>query len=163
MNIIIKPLFKELKKWLSLLRTGAGKTFTITGATENYKHRGMIPRAIQQVFSEIDNRPEHAISIRCVVATIFTNLPLLSSVLRTKQHFSSSEYPTWKSTTKSCSTCSPLSPKRWRRCSRIPCRWLKTAMASSSKGYRVISRRTRRKHSTFCSRFEGLVSLGVVF
>ena len=48
----------------------------------------MIPRAIQQVFSEIDNRPEHAISIRCVVATIFTNLPLLSSVLRTKQHFS---------------------------------------------------------------------------
>ena len=45
-------------------QTGAGKTFTITGATENYKHRGMIPRAIQQVFSDIDNKPEHAISIR---------------------------------------------------------------------------------------------------
>ena len=45
-------------------QTGAGKTFTITGATENYRHRGMIPRAIQQVFSEIEDRPEHAISIR---------------------------------------------------------------------------------------------------
>ena len=30
-------------------QTGAGKTFTMTGTTENYKHRGMIPRAISQV------------------------------------------------------------------------------------------------------------------
>ena len=30
-------------------QTGAGKTYTITGATENYKQRGTTPRAIAQV------------------------------------------------------------------------------------------------------------------
>lgn len=34
-------------------QTGAGKTYTMTGATENYKHRGILPRALQQV----DNGP----------------------------------------------------------------------------------------------------------
>ncbi|XP_073757199.1 kinesin-like protein KIF9 isoform X5 [Callorhinus ursinus] len=29
-------------------QTGAGKTYTMTGATENYKHRGILPRALQQ-------------------------------------------------------------------------------------------------------------------
>lgn len=32
-------------------QTGAGKTYTMTGATAEYKHRGIIPRAIQQVLS----------------------------------------------------------------------------------------------------------------
>ncbi|NWV78602.1 KIF9 protein, partial [Dasyornis broadbenti] len=31
-------------------QTGAGKTYTMTGATSEYKHRGIIPRAIQQIF-----------------------------------------------------------------------------------------------------------------
>ncbi|NWV25386.1 KIF9 protein, partial [Origma solitaria] len=31
-------------------QTGAGKTYTMTGATSEYQHRGIIPRAIQQVF-----------------------------------------------------------------------------------------------------------------
>ncbi|NXK87211.1 KIF9 protein, partial [Formicarius rufipectus] len=31
-------------------QTGAGKTYTMTGAPSEYKHRGIIPRAIQQVF-----------------------------------------------------------------------------------------------------------------
>lgn len=30
-------------------QTGAGKTYTMTGTTENYKHRGILPRALQQV------------------------------------------------------------------------------------------------------------------
>lgn len=30
-------------------QTGAGKTYTMTGATENYRHRGILPRALQQV------------------------------------------------------------------------------------------------------------------
>ncbi|XP_045348663.1 kinesin-like protein KIF9 isoform X8 [Leopardus geoffroyi] len=29
-------------------QTGAGKTYTMTGTTENYKHRGILPRALQQ-------------------------------------------------------------------------------------------------------------------
>ncbi|NXE96918.1 KIF9 protein, partial [Menura novaehollandiae] len=31
-------------------QTGAGKTFTMTGATCEYRHRGIIPRALQQIF-----------------------------------------------------------------------------------------------------------------
>lgn len=30
-------------------QTGAGKTYTMTGSTESYKQRGIIPRAIQEV------------------------------------------------------------------------------------------------------------------
>ena len=45
-------------------QTGAGKTFTMTGATENYKNRGLIPLAIQQIFRDIDERSDEAISIR---------------------------------------------------------------------------------------------------
>jgi len=45
-------------------QTGAGKTFTMTGATENYQHRGVIPRAVAQVFKEIGDRSETAVSIR---------------------------------------------------------------------------------------------------
>lgn len=45
-------------------QTGAGKTFTMTGATENYKHRGMIPRAIAQLFKEIDEKQDQAITVR---------------------------------------------------------------------------------------------------
>uniref|UniRef100_A0A8C5JZ52 Kinesin family member 9 n=1 Tax=Jaculus jaculus TaxID=51337 RepID=A0A8C5JZ52_JACJA len=45
-------------------QTGAGKTYTMTGATESYKHRGILPRALQQVFRMIDERPTHAITVR---------------------------------------------------------------------------------------------------
>ncbi|XP_043921963.1 kinesin-like protein KIF9 [Protopterus annectens] len=44
-------------------QTGAGKTYTMTGATENYTHRGIIPRALQQIFRGIEERPDQAISI----------------------------------------------------------------------------------------------------
>lgn len=37
-------------------QTGAGKTFTMSGSTQNYKYRGMIPRAINQLFQEIGSR-----------------------------------------------------------------------------------------------------------
>lgn len=30
-------------------QTGAGKTYTMTGSTESYKQRGVIPRALQEV------------------------------------------------------------------------------------------------------------------
>lgn len=45
-------------------QTGAGKTFTITGATESYKERGLVPRALSQLFKEIEERPEFAITVR---------------------------------------------------------------------------------------------------
>uniref|UniRef100_A0A8C6RJK7 Kinesin family member 9 n=1 Tax=Nannospalax galili TaxID=1026970 RepID=A0A8C6RJK7_NANGA len=45
-------------------QTGAGKTYTMTGATENYKHRGILPRALQQVFRMIEEHPTQAITVR---------------------------------------------------------------------------------------------------
>ena len=33
-------------------QTGAGKTFSMNGATPNFKYRGIIPRAINQAFVE---------------------------------------------------------------------------------------------------------------
>ncbi|XP_033848972.1 kinesin-like protein KIF9 isoform X3 [Acipenser ruthenus] len=44
-------------------QTGAGKTYTMTGATENYKQRGIIPRALQQIFRETEERSEQAFTV----------------------------------------------------------------------------------------------------
>ncbi|KNE60061.1 hypothetical protein AMAG_05493 [Allomyces macrogynus ATCC 38327] len=52
-------------------QTGAGKTFTMTGATENYRHRGVIPRAISQVYKEIQARPQYAYTIRISYLEIY--------------------------------------------------------------------------------------------
>ncbi|XP_063465795.1 kinesin-like protein KIF9 isoform X6 [Symphalangus syndactylus] len=52
-------------------QTGAGKTYTMTGATENYKHRGILPRALQQVFRTIEERPTHAITVRVSYLEIY--------------------------------------------------------------------------------------------
>ncbi|XP_037705587.1 kinesin-like protein KIF9 isoform X3 [Choloepus didactylus] len=52
-------------------QTGAGKTYTMTGATENYQHRGILPRALQQVFKMIEERPTHAITVRVSYLEIY--------------------------------------------------------------------------------------------
>lgn len=63
-------------------QTGAGKTFTMTGTTENYKHRGVIPRSISQVYKEISDRPEHSITVRISYLEIYneTMFDLLSTL-----------------------------------------------------------------------------------
>ena len=63
-------------------QTGAGKTFTMTGSTENFQHRGVIPRAIQQVFREINERSELAITVRISYLEIYneTMYDLLSTL-----------------------------------------------------------------------------------
>ena len=43
-------------------QTGAGKTYTMSGTANNYKYRGVIPRAVSQVFHEIQNKLEQAIT-----------------------------------------------------------------------------------------------------
>lgn len=45
-------------------QTGAGKTFSMTGATESYSQRGIIPRTIQHLFKEVNNRQDRAYNIR---------------------------------------------------------------------------------------------------
>ena len=63
-------------------QTGAGKTFTMTGATENYKHRGLIPRAISHVFREVAERPTLAFTIRVSYLEVYNEqmIDLLSTL-----------------------------------------------------------------------------------
>ena len=44
-------------------QTGAGKTFSMTGARNDYKYRGIIPRVVSSVFQEIGSRYEHQIKV----------------------------------------------------------------------------------------------------
>ncbi|XP_074478278.1 kinesin-like protein KIF9 isoform X1 [Sebastes fasciatus] len=63
-------------------QTGAGKTYTMTGSTESYKQRGVIPRALQEVFQEVEKRTEHAFSVHLSYLEIYndTLVDLLSSL-----------------------------------------------------------------------------------
>lgn len=45
-------------------QTGAGKTYTMTGSQDSYKHRGLIARAIAQLFKSIQERPQTAYVVR---------------------------------------------------------------------------------------------------
>ena len=44
-------------------QTGAGKTFTMNGSTPNYKYRGIIPRAINQIYQEVGRGLDHDFNI----------------------------------------------------------------------------------------------------
>ncbi|TKS87572.1 Kinesin-like protein KIF9 [Collichthys lucidus] len=63
-------------------QTGAGKTYTMTGSTESYKQRGVIPRALQEVFQEVEKRTEHAFNVHLSYLEIYneTLVDLLSSL-----------------------------------------------------------------------------------
>jgi len=61
-------------------QTGAGKTFTMSGSTLDYKYRGIIPRAISYIFQEVQSRYEQAITVRVSYLEIYneTMFDLLS-------------------------------------------------------------------------------------
>uniref|UniRef100_A0A8C4XAB8 Kinesin-like protein n=1 Tax=Erpetoichthys calabaricus TaxID=27687 RepID=A0A8C4XAB8_ERPCA len=80
-NVVLKALDGYNGTIMCYGQTGAGKTYTMTGATETYKQRGVIPRAVQQVFKEIENRPDQAIAIRISFLEIYNES--LSDLLAT--------------------------------------------------------------------------------
>ncbi|XP_071661545.1 kinesin-like protein KIF9 isoform X3 [Patagioenas fasciata] len=61
-------------------QTGAGKTYTMTGPTTEYEHRGIIPRAIQQVFKATARSVEPLVTVRISYLEIYneTMFDLLS-------------------------------------------------------------------------------------
>ncbi|NXR03804.1 KIF9 protein, partial [Sagittarius serpentarius] len=63
-------------------QTGAGKTYTMTGATAEYKHRGIIPRAIQQVFKATAHSVDPLVTVRISYLEIYneTLFDLLSTM-----------------------------------------------------------------------------------
>ncbi|CAK4070340.1 unnamed protein product [Aphanomyces euteiches] len=54
-------------------QTGAGKTFTMIGDTRNYQHRGIAPRAIAQVFQEIESRIEIEFTVHVSYMEIYND------------------------------------------------------------------------------------------
>ncbi|KAJ3222748.1 Kinesin- protein 6 [Clydaea vesicula] len=52
-------------------QTGSGKTFTITGGAEKYSDRGLIPRTIQYMFKEIQNRPSYTYEFKISYLEIY--------------------------------------------------------------------------------------------
>eukprot|EP01137_Pigoraptor_chileana_P026532 Opistho-2@7958 len=81
-SIVVKTLDGFNGTIMAYGQTGAGKTFTMTGATENYKHRGLIPRAIAQIFREVSARPESAVTVRISYLEIYNEqfIDLLSTL-----------------------------------------------------------------------------------
>ncbi|KAI9095922.1 kinesin-like protein KIF6 [Phlyctochytrium arcticum] len=55
-------------------QTGSGKTFTITGGSERYADRGIIPRAIQAIFQEKAKRVDHTYDISISYLEIYNEI-----------------------------------------------------------------------------------------
>jgi len=63
-------------------QTSSGKTFTMTGSTQNYKYRGIIPRAINNIFAEVGGRFDTQIAVKVSYIEIYNELlfDMLSNV-----------------------------------------------------------------------------------
>ncbi|KAJ1425702.1 P-loop containing nucleoside triphosphate hydrolase protein [Ochromonadaceae sp. CCMP2298] len=56
---------------MSYGQTGSGKTFTMMGDAQSYEHRGVAPRAISQLFNEINSRIELEFRVSCTYMEIY--------------------------------------------------------------------------------------------
>ncbi|TGZ59807.1 hypothetical protein CRM22_008872 [Opisthorchis felineus] len=52
-------------------QTGAGKTYTISGVAQAYPDRGIIPRALAQLFEEINQMKRHTATVRLSYVEIY--------------------------------------------------------------------------------------------
>ncbi|KAJ7515220.1 hypothetical protein O6H91_22G006000 [Diphasiastrum complanatum] len=68
-------------------QTGSGKTYTITGGAEHYVDRGIIPRAISLIFSELGTRSEYTYTMHFSYLEIYneTGYDLLNPDHETKE------------------------------------------------------------------------------
>ncbi|KAE9286004.1 hypothetical protein PF001_g21640 [Phytophthora fragariae] len=54
-------------------QTGVGKSFTMIGDTRNYQHRGIAPRAIAQLYQEVESRIELQYTVRVSYMEIYND------------------------------------------------------------------------------------------
>lgn len=54
-------------------QTGSGKTYTITGGAENYSERGIIPRSISYIFSEIRRKTDSSFKLSISYLEIYND------------------------------------------------------------------------------------------
>lgn len=71
-------------------QTGAGKTYTVTGGCTDYQTRGMIQRALNQIYQSIESKPEAAITVRISYLEIYNErlYDLLNPGIRKDMHVS---------------------------------------------------------------------------
>ena len=62
---IIDDAFKGISgNIIAYGQTGSGKTYTVAGSISSFQHRGLIPRAIQAVFQQVEKRSDYHINVR---------------------------------------------------------------------------------------------------
>ncbi|CAJ1082581.1 kinesin-like protein KIF9 isoform X2 [Xyrichtys novacula] len=63
-------------------QAGSGKTYTMTGSTDSYNQRGIIPRVLQEVLQQVGKRTEYAFSVHLSYLEIYNEslIDLLSSL-----------------------------------------------------------------------------------
>ena len=59
---------------LAFGQTGAGKTYTITGPGQSYRHRGLLPRLIHKLYQEIENRYEQSVIVKASYLEIYNEM-----------------------------------------------------------------------------------------
>lgn len=55
-------------------QTGSGKTYTITGSAEHYVDRGLIPRALSLIFSELTKRSDYTYQLKFAYLEIYNEI-----------------------------------------------------------------------------------------
>ena len=62
-----------------LLQTGAGKTYTMSGEAQQYARRGIVPRALHQLFQEVELRVDRSYEVKVSFLEIYNEVgqPLL--------------------------------------------------------------------------------------
>ena len=59
---------------LASMQTGSGKTYTVAGDTQRYDQRGIIPRSLHHLFSEIDLREDREVTVKCSYLEIYNEV-----------------------------------------------------------------------------------------
>lgn len=62
-------------------QTGAGKTFSMVGGSQNYKYRGIIPRTISQLYQEIGSHFDQAVTVSASYIEIYNELVIKYKVI----------------------------------------------------------------------------------
>ena len=55
-------------------QTGAGKTFTVLGLGNDFRFRGLIPRSISQLFSEMNSKPDTMFRVKVSFVEIYNEV-----------------------------------------------------------------------------------------
>ena len=55
-------------------QTGAGKTYTMSGDTQSYQQRGIVPRAIHQMFRSVEERVDQEVVVRASYLEIYNEV-----------------------------------------------------------------------------------------